>query len=177
MHLPFHIGADSEFVIHDYLFEVVDSAGEILDPSCCSLEFVGGADIEDQVAVDYGHHHLRWYICSEEFGVSGFCTSVASNEDVEPGFRGNESEAAAVSPVIVPVGSFCTHSLFWASAHSRTQPDTAPLNLCGARILLYRSSSRIAIPTLSPTPKRHHVVPTQLWTFTVSRFSLEKQLV
>jgi hypothetical protein len=37
-----------------------------------------------------------------------FYISVASNKDVESGFRGNESEAAAVSPAIVPVGPICT---------------------------------------------------------------------
>lgn len=33
------------------------------------------------------------------------------------------------------------------------------------------------MPTLSPTPKRHHVVPTQLWTFTVNWSSLKRRRV
>src|SRR4051794_16556422 len=84
--------------------------------------------------------------------------------------------SVAMSPKLVTVSTKqphhhlgSAHSLFCASAHSLTQPDTAPLNLCGARILLYRSSRRIAMPTLSPTPKRHHVVPTQLYNFGVSQ--------
>ena len=95
VHLLFHVGADSEFIVHDHFFEVFDSAGEIFDPSCCSLEFVGGADVENQVAVDDGHHHIRWYVCNKQFGVSGLCTSVASNKDVEPNLSSNESKAGS----------------------------------------------------------------------------------
>src|SRR4051812_33968795 len=55
-------------------------------------------------------------------------------------------------------------SLLCASAHSRMQPLTADLSLCGARIPLYRSSMRNAKDTESCTPKRHQVEPTQLLT-------------
>lgn len=68
----------------------------------------------------------------------GLCAAVASNKDVEALLCGNEPEA--VSWVSLQFSNFderkITHSLFCASAHSRTQPLTPPLILCGARILL-----------------------------------------
>src|SRR4051794_1227509 len=57
-----------------------------------------------------------------------------------------------------------THSLFCASAHSLTHPLTPPFILCGLLILLYLSSNLTAMPTLSPIPYLHHVLPTQLFT-------------
>src|SRR6188508_2687019 len=51
-----------------------------------------------------------------------------------------------------------------ASAHSRMQPLTPPFNLCGARRPRYLSSISIANDTLSCKPKRHQVLPTQLFT-------------
>ncbi len=55
-------------------------------------------------------------------------------------------------------------SLPWASAHSRIQPLTPPLSLWGARIPRYLSSIPMAKDTLSCRPKRHQVLPTQLFT-------------
>lgn len=55
-------------------------------------------------------------------------------------------------------------SLPCASAHSRAQPETADLSLCGERRPRYRSSSSIARPTESCTPYRHQVSPTQDFT-------------
>ncbi len=59
------------------------------------------------------------------------------------------------STAITPISLLC------ASAHSRVQPETANLILCGARKPLYLFSNSTASPTLSSTPKRHHVLPTQ----------------
>src|SRR5438067_3778662 len=55
-------------------------------------------------------------------------------------------------------------SLLCASAHSRIQPETADLILWGARKPRYLSSILIAKLTLSCKPKRHQVLPTQLFT-------------
>src|SRR6187551_3727686 len=55
-------------------------------------------------------------------------------------------------------------SLLCASAHSRIQPLTPPFNLCGERKPRYLSSIRMAKLTLSCSPKRHQVLPTQLFT-------------
>ncbi len=88
----------------------------------------------------------------------------AGNKDVETLFRGNQAEAVLKSAWVMLIHVDTTHSLFCASAHSRTQPDTPPLILCGDRMLLYLSSSLMAMPTLSPMPNRHQVVPTQLLT-------------
>src|SRR5829696_9158886 len=55
-------------------------------------------------------------------------------------------------------------SLLCASAHSRIHPLTPPFNLCGERSPRYRSSICIAKLTLSRSPKRHQVLPTQLFT-------------
>lgn len=67
-----------------------------------------------------------------------FCSAVASNEDVEAFLCGDEPEAVSCVS-LERIGNLkCrnTHSLFCASAHSRTQPLTPPLILCGALILL-----------------------------------------
>lgn len=93
-----------------------------------------------------------------------FGTPISANKNVETFLCCNQTKAIRGVSMPITDDSKCslTYSLFCASAHSRTHPDTAPLNLCGARMLLYRSSSRMAMPTLSPIPKRHQVVPTQL---------------
>lgn len=80
------VGADAEFVVKDYFSQVVDSTGQVLNPSGCTLEFVCGSDVEDEVAIDYGEDLLWWNVFCEEFGVSGLCASIASDEDVEAFF-------------------------------------------------------------------------------------------
>src|SRR6185436_9613314 len=52
-------------------------------------------------------------------------------------------------------------SLPRASAHSRAQPETPSLILCGERRPRYRSSSITASATESCTPNRHQAVPDQ----------------
>jgi len=53
------------------------------------LKLVCGADVEDEVAVDYGEDFLWWDVFCEKLGVSGFGASIASDEDVEAFFGCN----------------------------------------------------------------------------------------
>jgi hypothetical protein len=51
-----------------------------------------------------------------------------------------------------------------ASAQLRGQPDTASLNLCGIHEPQVSCSSLTPRPVESCVPKRHHWLPTQVFT-------------
>jgi len=51
-----------------------------------------------------------------------------------------------------------------ASAQLRGQPDTASLNLCGIHDPQVSSSSRTPRPVEFCVPKRHQVLPAQVFT-------------
>src|SRR5436853_6885037 len=50
-HLLLQIRANSELVLKDDSLQILDAAGEVLHPSRCSLQFVGCANVEGEIAV------------------------------------------------------------------------------------------------------------------------------
>lgn len=94
LHLRFQRGADAELVVEDHLPEVLDAAGEALEPSCRALELVCRADVEHEVAVEDGDHVCGRHVLGEELRVLGLGTAVAGDEDVEPLLCSDETEAA-----------------------------------------------------------------------------------
>ena len=91
--------------------------GELALPRRRALEPVGGADVPHEVAVDVGDRAWRCRGPRRAAGRGpGACRRCRRR-------RGSSPRSVAITPT----------SLLCASAHSRAQPDTASLILCGAR--------------------------------------------
>lgn len=92
LHLPLHVVADAQLIVEQDLFQVRQAAGEALDPARCALQLLGGADVEDEEAVEDAHDHVLGDVGGEELGVARFGAAVASDEDVEALVCGDEAE-------------------------------------------------------------------------------------
>ena len=116
-HRRLQLGADAERVVHDHLAQVVEAAVEPLQPGRGALQPVGGADVEHEEPVDEPDQRL---------GRRGPRRAAR---------RGAGSAAAVAADVEVPavLGGDDADVLAAASAHSRAQPETADLSLCGER--------------------------------------------
>lgn len=96
VHLRLERRADAELVLEDHLLQVLEAAGEVLDPAGGALQLVGRADVEHQVAVQ-DRDNLSWgHVFGQELGVSWLCAAVAADEDVEALFRGDQTEVLAL---------------------------------------------------------------------------------
>lgn len=88
LHLLLHFCGDAKFVVYYHLSKIVDPSREAFEPSCCSLEFVCCADIEDQIAIDYWDDFFGRYISCKQFRMARLCTTVASYVNIEAFIRG-----------------------------------------------------------------------------------------
>jgi hypothetical protein len=99
LHLSLHVGANTQLVVDDDFLQVVNSTWQVLDPAGSSLQLVGSSNVEDQVAIDNGHHHLGGYIRNEQLRVPRLCTTVTSDIDIEA-FVGRDKTEAAIMLVL-----------------------------------------------------------------------------
>jgi hypothetical protein len=54
--LFFELFTDSKTVVDNYFTEIIDSTWKVLDPTCCSLKPIGGANIEHKISINYGNY-------------------------------------------------------------------------------------------------------------------------
>ena len=142
-HVGVEVGADAERVVQHHRLQVVEPALELVEPGRGALQPVGRADVVHEVAGrSAGSSPSSSRSSASRTACWGRMPPLPATYRFQP-------RSVAMTPT----------SFDWASAHSRAHPDTASLILCGARRPRYRSSRRIAMPTESCTPKRHHVSP------------------
>lgn len=92
-HLGLERRAEAQLILEDHLLEVLDAAGQLLEPAGRALQLVGRADVEHEVAVEDGDHLGRRHVLGQELRVSRLGAAVSGNEDVEALLCGNEAEA------------------------------------------------------------------------------------
>ena len=92
-HLGLERRADAQLVLEHHLLQVLEPAGQLLEPARRALQLVGRADVEHEVAVQDGDHLGRRHILSQELRVLGLGAAVARDKDVEALVCCDESEA------------------------------------------------------------------------------------
>jgi hypothetical protein len=110
--LGFEGGAYAEFVFEDYFAEVVDAAGEFLEPAGCPLQLICCADVEHEIAVQNLDYIIGWDVFCEKLGMLGACTTVATYEDVESFLGGYQTETISVRQSNLKGKRLRTYSLF-----------------------------------------------------------------
>jgi hypothetical protein len=116
LHLGFQFGADAQLVVDDHGLQVVQAAFEVVAPGAGALQAVGRAHVEHQEAVDVADQRFAVQVAGQQFGMARLHAAVAAHVEVP-----------ALSVAMMPTSLPC------ASAHSRVQPETPNLILCGAR--------------------------------------------
>lgn len=91
-HLLFHLSANPQLVVDDHLSQIVDTAGEVLDPPGSPLKFVCRSNIEYEISINDRNDFLRRHIFRKQFRMPGFGTSIATNENVISLLGCNQSE-------------------------------------------------------------------------------------
>ena len=148
-HLLLQVGADTKLVFENDLAKVFDSSFHVLNPSCCPLQLVSRADVEAQVTVKDCDNVVWWHILGQQFAMTGLCTSVAADKDVEALLGGNKTEVLVLSlGALTHAAGYTSLELVWATdtlvtlleanshANTVTDTETAP---CSSNTRLDRS--------------------------------------
>jgi hypothetical protein len=104
--------------VQDDVLEVLETAGELLDPSRCALELVGCPNVEHEVTVQDRDHFRRRHVFGEELGVLGLGAAVAGYKDVETLVTGNQTKAGRFWLVIRAVKTSGHEKRIWVKDDS-----------------------------------------------------------
>lgn len=129
----------------------LDATLEALDPGGSPHESVRGTDVKHELEIKYQYREAgrkklgtdeaindpddlgRRDVLCEEVSVARVGSSVAADEHCE--CQGSDIALVRVGNMRSPFHplsvAISPKSFDWASAHSRTHPETPPLNLCG----------------------------------------------
>lgn len=84
--------ANAELVFQDNFAEVFDTSGQILNPSCSSLELVGRSNVEAEVSVQDGDDIIRRHVFGKKLRVSRLSSTVPADKDIEAFLGGDEAK-------------------------------------------------------------------------------------